>query len=401
MANFLDNWTKATIGELCDFSNGHGFRPPDWSTSGWPIIRIQNLNDSQDFNYFAGEPEDDWIVEPGVILFAWAGTRGVSFGPTIWNGPRGVLNQHIYRIHPKKEVDKFWLFSVLQEITSRIERKAHRFKATLVHVHKSDITDQVIDCPPLAEQRKIAAILGTWDDAIAAAERLVAALKERKRGLMQRLLTGRVRFPEFAGKAWQETELRDCVEPISRMVKLEPEQHYNLIGVRWYLEGAHIHDTIVGDKIMTTALSRIHAGDIVYNKMWVTKAAFAIARAEHHGAYGTSEYPTFRAKDNLDVRYLEYAFHDLRFLHEARALCRGTTGRARLNPGDFLKLKLRLPNKDEQTKIASVLNVAQEEIEHAQRHLLALQEQKRGLMQRLLTGQVRVQVDESVTHSHG
>lgn len=118
----------------------------------------------------------------------------------------------------------------------------------------------------------------------------------------------------------------------------------------------HIHDTVSGDEVVTQALSRIHEHD--------------------------------------DVRYLEYAFHDPRFLHEARALCRGTTGRARLNPDDFLKLKLRLPTREEQARIADVIATAQQEIDHAQRHLIALRKQKRGLMQRLLTGQGRVRAEE-------
>lgn len=100
-----NSWQETTIGDICDFENGHGFRPPDWSKSGLPIIRIQNLNGSKDFNYFAGEPEKDWIVEPGTLLFAWAGVKGVSFGPKIWDGPKGVLNQHIYKIYPKANID--------------------------------------------------------------------------------------------------------------------------------------------------------------------------------------------------------------------------------------------------------------------------------------------------------
>jgi type I restriction enzyme S subunit len=60
-----EGWKKRTIEEICDFSSGHGFRPPDWSTEGWPIIRIQNLNGSDDFNYYQGEIDERWIVEPG------------------------------------------------------------------------------------------------------------------------------------------------------------------------------------------------------------------------------------------------------------------------------------------------------------------------------------------------
>ena len=79
--------------------NGNGFRPTDWKASGLPIIRIQNLNGSRSFNYFDGEAKDEWIVEPGDLLFAWAGVKGVSFGPTSMSGKRGVFNRHILQSH--------------------------------------------------------------------------------------------------------------------------------------------------------------------------------------------------------------------------------------------------------------------------------------------------------------
>ena len=72
-------WKICTVGECVAFSNGHGFTPKDWKTSGLPIIRIQNLNGSGKFNYFADEPESDWIVLPGDLLFAWAGVKGNAF----------------------------------------------------------------------------------------------------------------------------------------------------------------------------------------------------------------------------------------------------------------------------------------------------------------------------------
>jgi len=63
-------WEVRQIGTMGTFSGGHGFRPPDWSDGGLPIIRIQNLNGSRRFNYFAGEPDPRWVVEPGTLLKA-------------------------------------------------------------------------------------------------------------------------------------------------------------------------------------------------------------------------------------------------------------------------------------------------------------------------------------------
>ena len=186
-------WDIRRVGELAKFSGGHGFRPPDWSDEGLPIIRIQNLNGSPKFNYFAGKTDPRWIVEPGTLLFAWAGTRGVSFGPTIWNGPTGVLNQHIYRVEPKAGVERLFLYWALWRITTRIERKAHGFKTTLVHVQKSDITDAVVPLPPRGEQCAIAAAGASLDGRLAAERRYLEQLRTAKRGLAQALLSGRIR----------------------------------------------------------------------------------------------------------------------------------------------------------------------------------------------------------------
>ena len=264
-----------------------------------------------------------------------------------------------------------------------------RFGLTLNAIYNT-----AIPLPPLPEQRAIAAILSTWDEAIQLTERLIAALQERKRGLMQRLLTGEVRFAEFEGEEWREVELAEVVVPVTRQEPVAPEKEYRLIGVRLYVAGAHIHEILPGYAIETTHLSRVHENDILYNKMWATKAAFAVARAEHHGAYGTAEYPQFTAQeDMLNVDFLGFLFHDARFQYDAARLCRGTTGRARLNPSDFLRIKIRLPGLREQTEIADVLQTCEQEISAFARKLEALKTQKKGLMQRLLTGEIRVQVD--------
>jgi type I restriction enzyme, S subunit len=185
-------WRLDTIGSLCEFSSGTGFSYSDWSKQGLPIIRIQNLNGSTEFNFFSGEPDAKWIVEPGELLFAWAGVKGVSFGPCIWPGPRGLLNQHIYRIRANNDVDKRWLYAILGEVTHRIEAKAHGFKSSLVHVHKTDITNQLVAIPSLEEQTRIAdrvIHLERWETSQVD---YLKQLVEMRSVLSQGLLTGHI-----------------------------------------------------------------------------------------------------------------------------------------------------------------------------------------------------------------
>lgn len=184
------------IEDLCTLSNGNGFRPPDWAETGLPIIRIQNLNGSRIFNYFSGTPKDKWLIEEGDLLFAWAGVQGVSFGPCIWNGPRGVLNQHIFKIIPNTGVNKLWLYFVLRLITKRVEAKAHGFKASLLHVHKSEITGQEVPVPPLSEQKHVASRLQAIIEARTQAASVSKRLVELKSAVASDLLTGRRRVTD-------------------------------------------------------------------------------------------------------------------------------------------------------------------------------------------------------------
>ncbi len=308
--------------------------------------------------------------------------------------PDLFLPDKLWQIRTSDDYSTQWLSYVLASdvVRAHMSDRATGTSGSMKNISQDAFLSISILIPPLAEQRKIAAILSTWDEAITLTGQLIAALQRRKQALMQLLLTGAVRFPEF-DEEWKVTELRELVEPISRTESVKPEAEYRLIGVRWYVAGVHIHEIRQGSEIITQLLSRVQKNDILYNKMWVTKAAFGIAKEEHEGAYGTSEYPQFLAKpEKLDTGYIEYVFNDPTFQYQATTLCRGTTGRARLNPSDFVRIKIDLPSVSEQKKIASLLQSCDEEIEIYSNYLSGLQSQKRGLMQQLLTGAVRVQV---------
>lgn len=101
------DWSIKAIRDVCKLINGRGFKPYEWSLTGLPIIRIQNLNGSDEFNYFSGKYNNKIEVNKGQLLFAWSGSKGTSFGPHIWNGSLSVLNYHTWKVVPYEfEVDK-------------------------------------------------------------------------------------------------------------------------------------------------------------------------------------------------------------------------------------------------------------------------------------------------------
>ena len=147
------------VKDICSLQNGRAFKPDDWGTAGLPIIRIQNLNDEEaPFNYYAGDYSPVHEVNDGELLFSWSGTPGTSFGAFRWYRGKGVLNQHIFRVIPKINVDKEYLKYALNGNIATIISKAHG-GVGLQHITKKELDEIEIPIVPEQKQKGIVAVL--------------------------------------------------------------------------------------------------------------------------------------------------------------------------------------------------------------------------------------------------
>jgi len=190
-------WTLQRLGQMCGLLNGIAFKPTDWTRTGLPIIRIQNLNRGEEFNYYDGVVADKYYIDPGTLLFSWSGNRGTSFGPFIWPGPRGILNQHIFKVTPKEGIRTLWFYYALDDVRQRVERVAHGGSG-LVHIRRPDLCEYLVATPEEDEQERIEKAIATHDDRIRSEEVYLGKLRSIKKGLMQDLLSGRVRVTQKA-----------------------------------------------------------------------------------------------------------------------------------------------------------------------------------------------------------
>ena len=252
--------------------------------------------------------------------------------------------------------------------------------------------------PPLGEQRKIAEVLGVWDEAIEKQARLIEKLALRKRGLMQRLLSAKLRLPGFS-EPWQKVKLGEICERVTRK-NIEDNQNVMTISAqRGFVAQTDFFNKSVASETLESYYL-VFKDEFCYNKSYSNGYPMgAIKRlSEADKAVVTSLYICFNVKPetNTNIDYLSYYF-DNGGLNRGLTKIANEGGRAHgllnVTPKDFFGLSFEIPSLKEQTAIAEVLIAADREIELAKEKLERLRRQKRGLMQQLLSGKKRVKIN--------
>ena len=323
-------------------------------------------------------------------MFALRGSPGLVLQvPNELNNAN--LTQGTARISPNKLAHSDYLmWAIRSDVVQRDIRR--RLKgSTFKEITLDELAKIQVPVPPLPEQRKIASILGTWDAAIGRVEQLIAALQRRKQGLMQRLLTGAVRFPEFVGTEWSKEKAGNLFQPFSQRNNGD-EELLSVTQEQGVVPRSMLDARVVMPAGSTEGYKLVEPGDFIIS---LRSFQGGIEYSQYRGLVSPA-YTVLKPKIAIVDDFYKHLFKSREFIARLGVAIIGIRDGKQINYADFAALRLANPSLAEQQRIAEVLDAADREIALQQQRLAQLQAQKKGLMQRLLTGQVRVKVD-SVT----
>ena len=380
-----EEWEVRSIGKMFRLVNGCAFKPDDWKQSGTPIIRIQNLNDpSAPFNFSQAPVPERNRIEPGDLLFAWSGTIGTSFGARVWAGPSGVLNQHIFKVlMDEQQITLPFSLLVFARVEEDIAKQAHGFKASFVHVKKSDLVKVDLPVPPLPEQRAIAEALSDVDALLGGLDRLIAKKRDLKQAAMQQLLTGQTRLPGFHGE-W----------PVKRLGELAS-----------LAKGTQLHSSETDEEGRfphlnggITPSGYTHKSNTAGNSIAISEGGNSCGFVQFmRESYWCGGHCYSVMPDGIDNRFL---YHALKGQQSAIMALRVGSGLPNVQKTGLLAFKVRCPADPlEQAAIAAVLSDMDAELAALEQRRAKTRALKQGMMQELLTGRIRLVAGGAAKHA--
>lgn len=392
-------WRRARLDDIADRASGHTpdqGKPEYWNGG----VDWVSLADSAKLDQGYIEETDKQISHLGIrhssAVLLPAETvilsRDAGVGKSAVLKSRMAVSQHFiaWSCSQKNVLAPWFLYAWMQTQKPFFERMA--VGSTIKTIGLPIFKRLTIDFPPLPEQRKIAEILRTWDEALEKLAALRAAKDRRLSALRAALLFGHLRLSGL-GHKWVPTRLDAVTHELTKRNGAKGLGRDFVMGVT-KAEGVvpMREQTIAGD---ISRYKRLPPRAFAYNPMRINVGS--IAMNEREGEVLVSpDYVVFACNpDGLDPDYLDHLRETSWWGHYINSGGSGSV-RQRTYYDDLAALKLPLPELDEQKAIAAVLNTARDDLAATEREIEALTRQKRGLMQKLLTGKWRVNSEKEL-----
>ena len=369
------NWNIVEILEVLEYE-----QPSKYLTNN--INKVNNLNNmpvlTANKAFVLGYTEDqDGIYNPDnpVIIFDdfITASRYIDFRFKIKSSAIKILTA-------KAGNDTKFLYERLQLVKINTEDHKRRWI--------SEFQEIAIALPPINEQNEIAKLSFTWDRSIRYNEQLLENFINRRRALVLKLTSD-------IGMNVVLTPLAKGVIKVKTGFIPEKEIFYQEIGIRSHAKGIFHKEPVTGKSLGNKSVFWIEPDCFVVNIVFAWEQAIAKTTEAERGMIASHRFPMYKPKEGvLDLDYLLYFFKSAKGKNLLELASPGGAGRNKtLGQSEFLKLKIPVPPIEEQKEIVRLLNTADKEIELQKKKIEAIKQQKKGLMQQLLTGKKRLKIN--------
>ena len=321
-------------------------------------------------------PKSSTLCKKDDILVVRTGS-GVG---KIIRGVEGAFHNNFFKVKPSDNINIDFFYYFLTSPRVQFLMAKYAGNSAIPDLNHGDFYSLDFLIPPLKEQEKIAEILTTWDKAITKQTELLRAKELLKIALMQKLLSGEVRFDGFSDK-WEEVKIKDIFE-ITRgyvlaVTEMSQEQtaeyKYPVYSSQTKNNGlTGYYKDYLFENCITWTTDGANAGDVNLRKgkFYCTNVCGVLKSDKGYANQCIAEILNLVTKN-----YVSYV------------------GNPKLMNNTMGGIKIKIPKSlPEQQKIAEVLSLADDEINLLKNELEELKLQKKALMQKLLTGQVRVKI---------
>ena len=416
-----EGWVIHPLNDKVEILSGYPFKSSLFcdDSSRMGIIRIRDLMKQNVETFYAGDFDEEFVVRQGDILIGMDG----DFNIVKWKTKNALLNQRICKVKASKSGGfntDFLFYSLVDDLDSI---HAATGATTVKHLSVKDIKGIEKAYPPPPEQKKIAAILSSVDTVIEKTRAQIDKLKDLKTGMMQELLTkgigpGGVPHTEFKESPVGEIPVNWVLQPLLRLASEERHSFVNgpfgsdllsseltdsgvpVIYVRDLKDSKYERVSTVcvtKEKADSLPACNVAKGDILVAKVGDPPCNSGVYEFESR-AIVTQDVIRIRPSEKIDPHFFAYLLNSPLGRKQIEKIEIAGT-RKRVSLTEFKSLLLPMPPREEQERIGKVLRSVDHRIHSTERNHAAYVRVKKALMQDLLTGKVRVNVEKQERES--
>ncbi|WP_107832715.1 restriction endonuclease subunit S [Campylobacter concisus] len=372
--NLPSGWKVVKLGEIGKVINGLTYSPDNVSNNGLLVLRSSNINNNSivlnnDDVYVKGISKFNKTLENDILICVRNGSKNLIGKSALITEKYKDLAFGAFMAIFRSNYNLFLIH--IFKTNTFFKQVKNDLGATINSINNSNLLNFKIPLPPLEEQEKIAEILSTWDEAINLTINLIESKKQFKKTLMQNLLTAKIRFPEFKNE-WLIVKLEEVSEIYQPQTISQSEltdSGFDVYGANGIIGKYGRYNHEFEQVVVTCRGNTCGAVNFTKPKSWITGNAMVINLDNSTKAIKTFIYYLL---SNTNFQYLISG-----------------SGQPQIT-SNIRYHKIKLPNLDEQQKIAEVLTACDDEINLLNLKLENLKKQKQGLMQKLLSGKVRI-----------